>query len=238
MSARILLLDIETAPLLMAAWRQWEANAVWVERDTHILMYAYQWLDEGPVKSVTLADFPGYSKNIHCDKKLCLSLRELLSEADVVVAHNGDRFDLPLIAGRFFLNRVTPASPFKTVDTLKIARGMKLDSNKLDNIGRMTGAGRKIANTGSALWRAATYGDRKAITTMRRYCEQDVRLLARVYELIRPYSKTHVDLTMYGDRPGCPVCQSTNVKKQGWKILRTKKKQQWQCLADGCGKWF
>ncbi len=240
-AAKILLLDLETAPMLIAAWRQWDTSAVYVLRNTYILMYAYQWLGDRDVKCVSLPDFKTYKRDKHCDKELCLSLRELLNEADIVVAHNGQSFDLPMVLGRMWANAIPPSSPFKQIDTLKIAKNMRLDSRKLDALGQTRGLGRKIATTGAALWRAVTEDHcPKAWATMVRYCKQDIRLLASVYPTLRPYAKPsqHPDLNMWSDRPGCPVCSSTHVKKDGWKLLRKRRVQQWQCQEVGCGKYF
>ena len=86
MSAKILLLDLETAPILMAAWRQWDTSAVYVMRNTYILMYAFQWLHEGKTICRALPDYDTYEADKHSDRTLCWELRELLDEADVVVA--------------------------------------------------------------------------------------------------------------------------------------------------------
>ena len=241
MSAKILLLDLETAPILMAAWRQWDTSAVYVMRNTYILMYAFQWVHEGKTICRALPDYDTYEADKHSDRVLCEELRILLDEADVVVAHNGDSFDLPLVLGRFFVHGIAPPSPTKQVDTRKIAKNMRLDSRKLDALGEITGVGSKIPNEGAKLWEdVVEHHCPKAWAKMTRYCKQDVNLLARVYPLLRPYSKPsqHPDLTMWTDRPGCPACESPHVKKQGFRVLRTRKVQQWQCQAEGCGIWF
>jgi DNA polymerase III epsilon subunit-like protein len=65
-----------------------------------------------------------------------------MDEADLICAHNGDAFDIKKINSRLIVNGFKPPSPFKTIDTLKIARRVfKFDSNKLDNIGRYLSRG-------------------------------------------------------------------------------------------------
>jgi hypothetical protein len=68
--AKLLFLDIETAPILMTSWsmRSPEASAVWVERDTFILMFSYKWAHEKTVKTCCLPDFPRYKRHKHDDK--------------------------------------------------------------------------------------------------------------------------------------------------------------------------
>jgi hypothetical protein len=234
---RILLVDIETAPIIMAAWTTYEANAVWVERDTFILSFAAKWADERRVKTYALPDYAGYAKRKHDDKHLVGDLWKLMNEADVIVAHNGDAFDIKKINSRLAVHGFRPPSPFKTVDTLKIARRVfKFDSNKLDNLGRYLHEGRKIPNTGAALWRGCVNGDAKSWRIMRRYNAQDVLLLERVYGRIRAWSTTHPNLAAYGEEAGCPVCQSFKIQARGYNVARVRKSQRFHCQS--CGHWF
>jgi DNA polymerase elongation subunit (family B) len=234
---RLLFLDIETSPIIMASWsiRSPEASAVWVERDTFILMFSYKWAHEKTVKTCCLPDFPRYKRNKHDDHDLCAVLYRLMDHADIICAHNGDAFDIKKINSRLITNGFKPPSPFKTIDTLKAARrAFKFDSNKLDNIGRYLGEGRKIPNTGAALWRGCVNGDPKSWGTMRSYAKQDTVLLAKVYERIKPWMPNHPNLNLYTGRKACPVCQSSRFKLAGLHYLQTTKRQRFKCLD--CGK--
>ena len=234
---RILFIDIETAPIIMAAWTTYEANAVYVLRDTYIISVAYRWQGDRKAKSVSLPDFPRYKKHKHCDKSLCGVIWKRLDEADIVIAHNGDRFDIPKINSRLLVHGHHQPSPYKTVDTLKAARKtFKFDSNKLDNIGRYLGLGRKLPHTGKDLWVGCMNGDPKSLATMRRYNAQDCKLLEAVYHKIAPYHSTHPDLTAYSQEPGCPVCQSTNIQNRGVNVAKTRRTQRLHC--QDCGHWF
>jgi hypothetical protein len=235
-SPRVLLLDIETAPIIAAIWNLFEANAVWVERDTHLLCFAAKWLDERSVKTFALTDYPSYKRDKHNDKSLVRDLCRLLDEADIVVAHNGDSFDIKKIRARMAVHGFPPPSPFKTIDTLKISRRFfKFDSNKLDNLGRYLHEGRKLPNTGGHLWRSCCDGDVKAWRTMRRYNAQDVRLLERVYNRLKPWAQTgHPDLSAYGG--ACPRCQSVDAQSRGTQISIKRRTHRWQC--NSCAHWF
>jgi hypothetical protein len=230
---RILFLDIETSPIIMASWsiRSPEASAVWVERDTFILMFSYKWAHEKTVKTCCLPDFPRYKSNKHDDKDLCGVLHRLMDDADVICAHNGDAFDVKKINSRLITNGFMPPSSFKTIDTLKAARrAFKFDSNKLDNIGRYLNEGRKIPNTGAALWRGCVNGDPKSWKAMRRYGKQDTELLARVYERIKPWMPNHPNLNLYTNAQACPTCQSNRIKRRGLTYSKSMVRQRWQCL--------
>lgn len=236
---KILLLDIETAPIQGLSWGIFETNLIHVIEPTFILCFAYKWLDKVSVHTKALCDYPGYNKDRKNDKALMQSLWDLLDEADIVVAHNGDAFDVKKTNARFVVHGLHPPSPFKTVDTLKIARSnFKFDSNKLDNIGRYLEVGRKLPNTGKDLWLGCMSGDAKAWRTMRRYNAQDVRLLERVYQKLKPWAKSHPILTAYSPRASvaCPTCLSETVHRRGWRVARFKKYPRWQC--QNCGHWF
>jgi predicted RNA-binding Zn-ribbon protein involved in translation (DUF1610 family) len=238
--AKLLFIDIETAPIIMAAWTPYEASAVWVERDTHLLMFSYRWAHEKAVKTVCLPDFPRYKRSKYDDKDLCRVLFDLLDEADIVCAHNGDAFDIKKINSRLIVNGFKPPSPYKTIDTLKIARRVfKFDSNKLDNIGRYLSLGRKIPNTGAALWRGCVDGDPKSWATMRRYGKQDTALLANAYERLKSWAPNHPNLNLYKayqDRAGCPTCGSEHVQRRGVHVKLQSKYYRFQC--QDCGGWF
>src|SRR4029078_8668904 len=90
------------------------------------------WLGERKMLSDRLT--PREAKNQN-DKRIVKNLWKLLNEADVVIAHNGDRFDLPKINARFLIHQIKPPSHYETIDTLKTARRkFGLTSNKLDYI--------------------------------------------------------------------------------------------------------
>lgn len=240
---RILFADIETAPIIMASWsmRSPEASAVYVLRDTYILMVSYKWAHETSVQTISLPDFPRYKRNRHDDKDLCRAVRRLLDQADIVVAHNGDSFDVKKINSRLITNGFAPPSPYKTIDTLKIARGsFKFDSNKLDNIGRYLKEGRKRPNTGAALWRSVVEdGSPKSWGEMRRYCKQDTALLASVYERVKPWAKNHPNLNLYDKARlahACPTCKSTRVQRRGVIVKVATRRARFHC--QDCGHWF
>jgi hypothetical protein len=242
MGAKLLFLDIETAPILMTSWsmRPPYAGAVWVERDTFILMISYKWGHERHVKTACLPDFPSYKRSKHSDKALCGVLHRLMDEADIICAHNGDAFDIKKINSRLIVNGFDKPSPFKTIDTLKIARrAFKFDSAKLDNIGRYLSVGRKIPNTGAALWRGCVDGDPKSWATMRRYGKQDTALLERVYHEVKPWAPNHPNMNLYKayqDKPGCPTCGSENTQRRGITVKLASKYYRHQCRD--CGSWF
>jgi len=236
---KIALIDIETAPIAGLTWQIYDTNLIHVIEPTFMLCFAYKWLGEQKVHTKALCDYPNYAKNKKSDKALVTDLWDVLDRADIVVAHNGDSFDIKKTNARFVVHGLSPPTPYKTVDTLKIARAnFKFDSNKLDNIGSYLDVGRKLPHTGKHLWLGCMNGDPASWRVMRRYNAQDVRLLESVYEKLKPWAKSHPVLTAIAPRKttACPTCLSTNVQRRGWNIARVKKTPRFQC--QGCGAWF
>ncbi len=79
------------------------------------------------------------------DKRITTSLWHLLNEVDVVVAHNGKKFDVPKINTRFLLNGLPPTNQYMQIDTKEIAcKQFGFSSNKLDALAIYFGYDRKL----------------------------------------------------------------------------------------------
>jgi len=239
MTAKILFLDIETAPSLGWVWGKWQQNVIDFKRDWYILSYAVKWAGDKKVVSRALDDMPGYTKGSEDDKALVTELWDLVNQADIIVAHNGDGFDLPKINSRFILHGLKPPKPYKTVDTLKIARKkFAFDSNKLDDLGRYLGIGRKLAHTGFHLWKGCMAGESKAWAKMKKYNAHDVELLEELYYLFRSWDNQHpqVNEVHGGIIANCPKCGSNKIQKRGFTYTMLRRKQRYQCQK--CAGWF
>ena len=236
-AARILLLDIETAPNLGFTWGKWEQNVIEFKEHWYMLSFSMKWLGERSAHTYALPDFSGYNASKRDDSKLIKKLHGILDEADVVIAHNGNRFDVRKSNARFIANGLTPPSPYKTIDTLKIARQkFAFDSNKLDDLGKYLGVGRKLPTTHKwQMWLKCMTGEMAAWDKMKKYNTQDVKLLERVYLKLRPWATSLPDLTSYSKKNGCPSCESTNLHKRGVNVTKTGSRERLHC--QDCGAW-
>ena len=234
---RVLFWDLENAPNLGWTWGKWEQNVIQFKQNWYMLSFSYKWQGEKRIKTRALCDYPGYSRDKENDGKLVRDLWKVLDEADVAIGHNADRFDTRKANARFAFHGLKPPSPFKSVDTLKIARRhFQFDSNKLNDLGHYLGVGHKLPHTGANLWFGCMAGDPKCWRTMKRYNAQDVALLERIYLKLRPWSSSHPDLTNFTRSEACPVCQSHNIQNRGFNVTKTMRSPRMQCRD--CGKWF
>ena len=167
------------------------------------------------------------------------SLRELLHSADVTIAHNGGSFDNKM-ANRFFVTEgIAPPKPRKTIDTKREAkRWFRFESNSLDDLGQFLGLGRK-ETIGYADLEDDFMSDnpsKSTIRKMRKYNDQDVRLLERIYLKLRPYMASHPNVGDMTQTNGiCPKCGSNQLQKRGFNPKRSGKVQRYQCVD--CGGW-
>ena len=213
-----------------------ETDVVYVDRPSHLMSFAFKWLDKKQFIVRTLADYPGYKKHPRCDKALCQELHKLLTEADLLVGHNSDSFDIKKANSRFLYHRLPVPAPYKTFDTLKAARKtFRFDSNKLDTLSQTLFSEKKLPNTGINLWVSCLNGDLRAWKIMAAYNKRDVVLLEKLYLEVRPWSN-HPNLNLLTGHSACPTCQSMNVQARGLAIAKTRKRQRFQCQA--CGSWW
>lgn len=216
---KTLLMDLETAPALGYYFDLYkEGNIVSTKIDWYILSFAYKWLDKKRVHAYALPDFKSYKKNKECDKELVTKLHELISSTDVLVAHNGDNFDMKKSNSRFLVNGLSPIPPVKTVDTLKLARKyFAFDSNRLNDLCKLLGFGEKIETGGKKLWIKCLNGDMKAWKKMVKYNKHDVVLLEKIYLKLRSWNPQQPNANLFnGTISNCPACGSDRLHCKGF----------------------
>ena len=235
---KIVLLDIETSPLTTYTWSPFDDNALKILEFSKIISVAYKDLYSKDITCKALCDYKGYKKGQLDDEKLVREIWKVLDEADIVIAHHGDRFDLPKLNARFVYYGLTAPSTYKSIDTKKIAsKHFKFDSNSLNNLSAYLNLGAKAETGGFSLWDKCIQGDKDAWQKMKEYNIYDVILLEKVYLTLRPFMENHPNLNLIAglNDLACHTCQSVNIVKQGFKITVTGKKQRYQC--KDCGAW-
>lgn len=226
---KILLFDIETSPNVGYTWGKYDQNVIDFQQQWQLLTFAYKWLDEKTVHVVTRKDFKDKT-----DRSIAKALHAVLSQADIVVAHNGDQFDNKKARAKFVEHGLGPTSPYRMIDTKKVAkRHFSFTSNKLDDLGKLLGVGRKVRIAeGFDLWLGCMAGNAASFATMARYNKQDVLLLERVYKKLLPWDNKHPHSTEHAHN--CPKCGGL-LQKRGIARTTTSEYQRFQCTK--CGGW-
>lgn len=217
---RIMLLDIETTPEISFNWGRWKQyiSQEQVIEHPYILTWAVRWLDTGETISRKLTDYnESFLENIKDDRALVRDLWSLLEQADIVVAHNGDKFDIPWVRARAIKYGLKPLNSKKFVDTLKVAKSLvRLPSNSLDSITKYYNLRPKLGNAGFPLWRACMRGDPQAFLDMETYNRGDLDALEDVYLLFRPHMRNHPSVQLYCPDAitRCTRCGSDDVQTE------------------------
>lgn len=237
---RILLLDIENAPVLADVWKLWDENVglSQIAQDWYILSFAARFLGEKRVHYADQRD----AKDIEDDSDLLRYLWRLLDEADIVIAHNGDRFDVPKINARFVKAGLTPPSPYRQIDTLKIAKArFKFTSNRLAYLARYLGVptpkDEHPEYPGHTLWVAVRKGILRAWNVMKKYNIADIEALHGVYLKLRAWDRRHPNLAVYHEdgELRCPVCGGEHLEMHGNQYSNAGQYTNYVCLDPTCG---
>ena len=215
MNPNILLLDIECTPMLVWSYEMYDASIVKQQRDWYITGWSVKWLG-GKSTTKILPDFPAYKKDKRNDKQLMEALMPFLAEADIIIAHNGDGFDVKKINTRLIINGLEPLPVSKTIDTLKIARrNFKFSSNRLDFICQALGIGEKIHLEKDIWYDCIEKDDSKAWEKMRKYNKHDTDLLEPLYYRFLPWIKNYPQFHTKKTQCPRPGCMSLNTQSRG-----------------------
>lgn len=228
---RMLFFDLETSPNLVYTWGLWNQNIGinQIVEPTKVLCFGAQWLGESKVHF--------YSVHHHGREAMLKALHELVDEAEAICGWNSAAFDHPHIRREFIEAKMTPPSPAKDYDLMKVAKRAKWPSNKLDYVAQRLGVGQKVKHEGFDLWLKCMDGDDAAWKRMKRYQIQDVKLLSDLYAQLLPWSGSkHPSRNVIdGIEDGCPACGSLKLERRGFQYLTTGKYQRYQC--KDCGSW-
>lgn len=229
---RRLYFDIETSPCLGWFWRPgYKINLNYgnIIEQAKIICICYKWSTSKKIHHLTW-------DNKQCDKKMLKKFIRILNQADIIVGHNSDKFDVKWIRTRCLYHNIEMMPDYKSLDTLKQSRGgFNFPSNRLDAIGRYLGAGKKIKTT-EELWLEAWRNNSKsALNEMVRYCKQDVILLEDVFNKLHPYTK-HKHTTTREYLCDCPSCGSSRTTIRGY-IYTAAGVKQIKVQCQDCRKW-
>lgn len=237
---KILVWDIETGYALatifsLFAERLPHKNII---QEWYMISAAWKWLGESKTHAISvLDDRETFSKDPTNDYVVIKKLHEVLSQADAIVHHFGDRFDLPKLNTRFIALGFDPIPPLVQIDTYKIAKKeFKFMSNRLDYIAKYLGFEGKM-HTPPELWLDCLQGKVGAVRTMVQYNKQDVDVLEQVYIKLAPFTNSKFNQNVWSDEGElvCSLCGESNFRQVKDRVQRVNVMRQVQCKC--CGKY-
>ncbi len=241
---KVLVYDIETAPIVTHTWRpdmRFIPQNMMIH-DIFVMTWSAKWWGTAqPAYSARVTKKEVLARN---DKRVVSKLADDMRNADVIVAHNGDKFDWPIVNGRLLLNGLEPLGYKTKIDTLKLSRKhFGFSHHNLDYLGKIFGEGEKIPTTWE-LWERCVAGDTKAIKEMSDYCQNDVDLLDRVFYRMLPYVDRVARLyeAVQQEEDICLYCGSKKKESRGYYRTQAGVFPKYHCLGqlpDGstCGKY-
>lgn len=227
---KLLLLDLETSPNQVFSWGLWDQNISLSQiiDTSSVLCYSAKWYGE------RRTEFDSVHKSSR--KKMLKGIHAMMEEADAICTYNGNSFDLPVLNREFLTNGFSPPSPYRSIDLLPTVRKQfRFASNKLGFVTEQLGLGSKTKHPGFKLWVDCMAGDPRAFRLMEKYNRQDVVLLERLYDKVRPWIKGHPNHNTYGASGACPSCGSDKLQRRGEARNAKGSYQRFQC--GGCGAW-
>ena len=196
--AKILILDIETSLLEAYLWRLGEqyVGPDSLITDWFLMSFSAKWRGREEVMSDVLTSKEAKNKD---DKRICKSIWKLLNEADIIIGHNSDKFDLKKLNTRFIQNGLSRPSVSKTIDTLKICKSMfACSSNKLNFWCKFLGLDVKEDSGGYQTWIDCLSGKKEALATLVEYNRFDVVITEQLYDKLKDWQKTTPRKPQYG----------------------------------------
>lgn len=239
MKPKILILDIETAPIEMYAWSIYGENTglPMMKTDWSILAYCAKWYGK---KSFVYRDVAKQADK-RDDKAMLKRIWELMNEADIILTQNGKRFDEKKLNARFIINGYPPPAPYQHIDTKQMAnKKFGFTSASLEYMCKALDVKYKKLKhkrfPGFDLWRECLSGNAAAWAEMKAYNVRDVLALECVYDKLKAWGN-QVNMGVYNSRDvfQCGHCGSDKLESRGFTYTSVAKRRKYQC--QGCKGW-
>lgn len=230
MKPKILVVDIETAPAELYGWGMFNQNfgVSQVKAYPYILCVGAWWLGDRDVMM--------FSKWEHGTESMLQSIADLITEADMIIGKNSERFDVPWLMTEFLKHGIKMPPPTTHLDLEKTARkNFRFLSNKLEFIVEYLGVGKKMDTGGFELWEKVMSGNEAARKKMLRYCARDVKITGKLYRKMRGFIPNHPHMG-FTPKKQCGACGSSHVHVSKWRRTKAMRIQQLHCQS--CGSYF
>lgn len=233
---KILLLDIETAPIEAHVWALFDQNVGLnqITQDWTILCWSAKWLGKKKVFFESVKD----QKNKRDDSKILKKIWAMIDTADIIVTQNGKAFDIKKLNARFILNGMKPPSSYRQHDTRQMARKIfGFTSNKLEYMtDKLCTKHKKLVDKkfhGHKLWTECLKGNSRAWREMKTYNVLDVLSLEELYLKLRSWdAPINYDVFREDEQNLCE-CGNPSFARWGFRFTNSGKFQRFKCRSCG-----
>lgn len=205
---RILILDVERldGTSLQHWWERRDLQKRYIRheetiREPRTTIVCAKWYDRPEI--ITLAEWDRGGRG-----RFLARVHALMSRADIIVGHNIMGADIPWLEGDLYFPRIghkhrpnlPPLPPFKTVDTLKVARQFKsgVPFKSLNALCQILEIPAKTDAYDRAAMERAVAGSAEDRARLTAYCAGDVVATQGLYDWLRPHIKNHPALFVDG----------------------------------------
>lgn len=240
---KVLVLDIETKPMLAWVWgtRDQNISLDYIKEEWGVIAFSAKWLGE-PASSILYTDLRS-SLSLRNERRLLQNVWDLLDKADVVITQNGKKFDSRKLNARFIMHGMQPPSPYTHKDTYMIVKEVAdFTSNKLEYLtDKLCTKYKKLKHRkypGFALWKACLAGKLDAWKSMERYNIHDVLATEEFYMKIRawaPRTSPAIFHAPEADRR-CRTCGTVGqMHSRGFAFTKVSQYRRYRCGV--CKSW-
>jgi DNA polymerase elongation subunit (family B) len=233
---KVLILDIETAPIVGYVWGLWDQSVALnqIVEDWSVLSWSAKWLHSDKVMYQDTRN----ETNPRNDKEILKGIWNLLDEADVVIGQNSKSFDIKKLNARFALNGMKPPSSFRQIDTMRIAKKhFAFTSNKLEYLTKGLCTDSKKSEhkkfPGFSLWKECLAGNLEAWKEMEMYNITDILSTEELYHKLKAWDQSINFNTFHEAYHHQCACGSIDFKKHGFVYSNNGKYRRFIC--EDCG---
>jgi hypothetical protein len=240
MNPKTLFLDTENAPNIAVTWGIHDQRISYKDiiHEWWLISGQWSWDDSKQVNTVSVLDDPKrFKKDFRDERHVIQTLRDVISEADIVVGHNVKGHDLMKIKAKVTEYKIEAIRMPLVVDTYQWAKAQGFTSRKLGDLCTKLDLTEKLTHE-PGLFLMAAMGDPAAIQKIVTYGKGDVPTVRELYYRLRPYAPTHPNMNLFrGEAVDCcPRCGSTKIIHRGYGFTNAGKYPRYYC--NDCGSWF
>lgn len=207
---------------------------------SEISVFGYKWMHEKKAHILSGLDFPkAFKKDFTNDRPLLEALSEVWNQADVVIAHYGERFDRRFLNARLEKHGLPPLKPIRLIDTWRISKdNFVLGGNSLNVLLKFFNAPDQKVDLTYEEWRQVMTGKIPALKKLIQHCHNDVTGLEYIFKKhLSHYTMKLPNWNLYVDtkKKLCPYCGSADLVRRGPAYNQTTVWQTYQCKS--CRRW-
>jgi DNA polymerase III epsilon subunit-like protein len=228
---KVIVFDVESSFMQVGVFQLSEQYipADHILKESILICWSAKYLNESEIVHDCLTSEEAL---LNDDKRIVVSLHNLLNKSDVLIGHNIVSFDLRKINERFLYHSLPPIVKSQTIDTYLISKqNFLFASNSLKAINKHLGIKQKLDNEGFSLWVKSMNGNSDALRDILLYCDTDVLATENLFYKIRPFIKKCPNIALFYDtnEMRCPNCGSQVLSDEGFYYTSQNKYKSMRC---------